>query len=57
MQLGLIDEYCLFVHPVVLGGCTPFFPPLNEATNLRLVETSTFGSGVVHLRYQSADEA
>ncbi|HYT78532.1 MAG TPA: dihydrofolate reductase family protein [Actinomycetota bacterium] len=52
MRLGLIDEYRLVVHPVVLGGGTPFFPALDNTINLRLVETRTFGSGVVYLRYQ-----
>jgi riboflavin biosynthesis pyrimidine reductase len=56
MQLGLIDEYRLFVQPVILGGGTPMFPALDNKINLRLVETRTFGSGVVYLRYQRADE-
>src|SRR5439155_8852012 len=51
MRLGLIDEYRLVVHPVVLGAGTPFFPPLDERVGLRLVETHTFGSGFVYLRY------
>lgn len=51
-QLDLIDEYQLFVHPVVLGAGTPFFPALDRTINLRLVETRTFGSGVVYLRYE-----
>ena len=54
MRLGLIDEYQLFVHPIVLGGGTPFFPALDDPITLRLVETRTFGSGVVYLRYQRA---
>ena len=51
MRFGLIDEYRLFVHPVILGSGTPFFPPLEDRIGLRLLETRTFGSGVVYLRY------
>jgi dihydrofolate reductase len=52
MRLGLIDECRLVVHPVVLGRGKPFFPALDDRISLRLVETRTFGSGVVYLRYQ-----
>jgi dihydrofolate reductase len=52
IKLGLVDEYRLFVSPVVLGGGTPYFPTLDERINLELVETRTFGSRVVYLRYQ-----
>jgi dihydrofolate reductase len=50
-RAGLIDDYRLFVSPVVLGGGTPFFPPLEQRVELELVETRTFGSRVVYLRY------
>ena len=49
--LGLIDEYQLIVHPAVIGSGTPFFPA-SSAIDLRLLETETFSSGVVYLRYE-----
>jgi dihydrofolate reductase len=52
IRLGLVDEYRLFVSPVVLGGGTPYFPALDERVNLELVETQTFGSRVVYVRYR-----
>jgi dihydrofolate reductase len=52
IELGLIDEYRLFVSPVVLGGGTPYFPALQERIDLELVETRTFGSRVVYVRYR-----
>ena len=52
MKLQLIDEWRLFVSPVLLGGGTPYFPTLDERINLELVETKTFGSRVVYLRYR-----
>jgi dihydrofolate reductase len=51
-ELGLIDEYRVFVSPVVLGGGTPYFPALKEKIDLELVETRTFGSRVVYLSYR-----
>ena len=54
IELGLVDEYRLFVSPVVLGGGTPFFPALEERIDLELAETRTFGSRVVYVRYRKA---
>ena len=56
MRLDLIDEYRPVVHPVVLGGGKPMFPTLDKIITLRLIETRRFGSGVVLLRYQRADQ-
>src|SRR5437764_9108667 len=52
IELGLVDEYRLFVSPVVLGAGTPYFPPLEERIDLELVETRTFGTRVVYVRYR-----
>jgi dihydrofolate reductase len=52
IKAGLVDEYRLFVSPVVLGGGTPYFPALDERIDLELVETRTFGSRVVSVRYR-----
>jgi dihydrofolate reductase len=51
IKLGLVDDYRLFVSPVVLGSGTPYFPALDERIDLELVETRTFSSRVVYVRY------
>jgi dihydrofolate reductase len=48
----LIDEYRLYVHPVLLGRGTPLFRPADAPAALSLLETRTFGNGVVLLRYE-----
>ena len=54
MELELLDEWRLFVSPVLLGGGTPYFPLLEKGLDLELIETRTFGSRVVYLRYRRA---
>jgi dihydrofolate reductase len=54
IELGLVDEYRLFISPVVLGGGKPFFPPVDERIDLELVETRTFAVGKVFVRYRRA---
>jgi dihydrofolate reductase len=46
VRRGLVDEYRLVMHPVVLGAGTPFWPELDGPLRLRLVDRRTFGSGV-----------
>jgi dihydrofolate reductase len=57
MRHDLIDEYRVAVHPVVLGGGTPLFPPDGVSATLRLTGTRTLDSGVVSLIYAPADRS
>ncbi len=50
MQRGLVDEYRLFVRPIVLGGGKPYFAALDRPVPLRLAETRAFAGGAVLLR-------
>ena len=51
---GLVDEYRLFVYPVVLGRGERLFADAIEVPRLQLVETQPFRSGIVLLRYRTA---
>lgn len=51
MRHDLIDEYRIYVHPVVIGRGRPLFPPSDRKIDLQLVDTRTFGNGVVLLHY------
>jgi dihydrofolate reductase len=52
MQNGLIDEYCINVNPVVLGGGLPLFADLTKRIELNLMSAKSYSCGVVGLHYQ-----
>lgn len=49
---NLVDEFRLYIHPVVLGGGKPMFP-IDKTLNLEFVETEIFPGGIVMLKYRS----
>ncbi|WP_103351235.1 dihydrofolate reductase family protein [Amycolatopsis sp. CA-128772] len=53
MRAGLVDEYEIVTHPVLLGGGAPFFTALDSWVKLDLVETRTFPGGVTLARYET----
>ena len=52
IELGLVDELRMFRLPVVVGGGTPYLPPVTEDIRLDLIETRTFNSRVIYERYR-----
>lgn len=52
---GLIDEFWLFVNPVLLGEGIPLFKGVTETTKLNLMETKTFSCGVIALHYSKLE--
>jgi dihydrofolate reductase len=53
MQQDLIDDYWLFVNPVVLGQGIPLFKGIGQKTELKLISSETFPAGVVCLHYEA----
>jgi len=51
MQHNLIDEYWLFVNPILLGSGIPLFQNINDVVKLNLIESKIFHSGVIELHY------
>src|SRR6266487_4624105 len=54
MNLNLIDEFQLCVHPIILGNGLPLFKNINDRINLKLLKTKTFGCGAITLYYEPA---
>jgi len=54
MQLDLIDEYQLCVHPVIVGSGLPLFKNISDRISLKLLKTKTFGCGSIMLYYEPA---
>ena len=54
LNLNLIDEFQLCVHPVILGTGLSLFKNINDRTNLKLLKTKIFGSGAITLYYEPA---
>lgn len=52
IERGLVDELRVFRYPVVVGGGTPYLPPVTEYVPLDLVETRTFDSRIILERYR-----
>jgi dihydrofolate reductase len=55
IRAGLVDEFRLLVHPVVIGAGTPFFPATDSPIPLRLTDTHVFDSGVTYLGYSRVE--
>jgi len=54
MQLSLIDEFQICVHPVIAGTGLPLFEKINDRTVFKLMKAKSFGGGAVTLYYEPA---
>ncbi len=52
MELGLVDELQLCIHPVIAGSGLPLFEKLNDRLTLKLTKTKTFSGGAVVMYYR-----
>jgi dihydrofolate reductase len=55
MQNNLVDEFWLFINPILIGKGMPMFSEISERRKLKLLETKIFSSGVLGLHYQNAN--
>lgn len=53
MNLGLVDEYQISVHPTIVGNGLRLFKNVNDRKDLKLVKTKTFGCGAVTFYYET----
>lgn len=56
INLGLVDELSLAVHPILLGRGKPLFSDITERINLTLLDTKTYSTGLVFLAYTVAQK-
>lgn len=56
MNLGLIDEFQLCIHPVIAGGGMPLFENITDRKTLKLIKTKTFRSGAITLYYERPNQ-
>ncbi len=56
MNLGLVDELSLAVHPIILGGGKPLFSNINKRIHLKLVDSKSYSTGLVALIYHVIKE-
>jgi dihydrofolate reductase len=54
LNQGLIDEFWLFVNPIILGQGMPLFKNITGTTKFKFVESKTFGCGVIALHYEKS---
>jgi len=54
LNQGLIDEFWLFVNPIILGQGMPLFKDITGTTKLKLAESKTFACGVIALHYEKS---
>ncbi len=54
LELQLIDEFWLSVHPIILGSGKPLFSNISQRTHLHLQETNNYNPGLVSLKYTLA---
>ncbi len=52
MKENLIDDYCFFVNPIILGKGLPLFTDVTNQINLKMVESKVYANGVVGLHYE-----